>query len=97
MAEIRNRIIRSSTPEEKERHRAVRDGVEQELSELKRWARQTAAEHRERIAIGTVLSAQEREVLDAIDKYAAEHALPGRSAVVREALSLLLGIEIAPK
>ena len=29
--EIRNRIVREATPEEKERHRAIREGVEQDL------------------------------------------------------------------
>jgi hypothetical protein len=93
--EIRNRIIRQATPEERERHSAARREVERELPELKRWARQVAEEHRERIAVGTVLSAEESAVVEAIDNYAATHSLPGRSAVVREALSRLLGIEIA--
>jgi len=42
-----------------------------------------------------VFAADEQPVLDAIDAYAAGHALPGRAAVVREALSRLLGLDIA--
>ena len=92
--EIRNRIVREATPEEKERHRAVREGVEQDLPELKRWARETAARHRERVAVGTVFTDQETNILAAIDNYASEHSLASRAAVVREALAHLLGIEI---
>ena len=33
------RIIREATPEEKARHRVIREQVEQDLSELKQWAR----------------------------------------------------------
>src|SRR5437016_3087044 len=93
--EIRKRILREATPEEKERHRAIREGIEHELPELKQWARNAAAQHPERIAVGTVFKAEEARVLEAIDAYAAQHALPGRSAVVREALAHLLGIQIA--
>jgi hypothetical protein len=92
--EIRNRIVREATPEEKERHRAIREGVEQDLPELKRWARETAARHRERVAVGTVFTDQETNILAAIDNYASEHSLASRAAVVREALAHLLGIEI---
>jgi hypothetical protein len=93
--EIRNRIIRQATPEERERHSTVRQEIERDLPELKLWAREVAERHRERIAVGTVLSAEESAVVEAIDNHAATHSLPGRSAVVREALSLLLGIQIA--
>jgi hypothetical protein len=44
--EIRRRIIREATQEEKERHRAIRAEIEQELPELERWARETVARHR---------------------------------------------------
>src|SRR3954447_21917045 len=81
--EIRKRIVRVATSEEKERHRAIREEVEQELPELKRWARDTAAQHRERVAVGTVFTDQEANILEAIDKYAREHALTSRAAVVR--------------
>ncbi len=94
--EIRRRIIREATPEEKERHRTIRAEIEQELPELKQWARETAARHRERVAVGTVFTDQETGVLEAIDDYAMKHSLPGRGAVVREALAQLLGIEIVP-
>jgi hypothetical protein len=48
--EIRKRIVRPATPEEKERHRAIREGIEQELPEMKQWAREAAARHKERVA-----------------------------------------------
>ncbi len=92
--EIRQRILREATPEEKERHRTIREEVERELPELKQWARETAARHRERVAVGTVFTSEEAVVVDAIDDYAAKHALPDRGAVVREALAHLLGVEI---
>ena len=93
--EIRQRILRSATPEEKERHLQIRQQVAQELPELQEWARDVAARHRDRVAVGTVFTAQEADVVEAIDNYAATHALPSRSVVVREALSRLLGVEIA--
>ncbi len=92
--EIRNRILRPATPEEAERHQQIREQVEQELPELTTWARAAATRNRERISVGTVLSADEADVVSAIDEYAAKHSLSGRGAVVREALSRLLGIEI---
>ena len=92
---VQNRIIREATPEDRERHAAIRVQTEQELPELKSWAKAAAARHRERIAVGTVLAADELSVLTAIDEYAAKHALSGRGAVVREALAQLLGISIA--
>ncbi|HPM79967.1 MAG TPA: hypothetical protein PLF81_04680 [Candidatus Anammoximicrobium sp.] len=93
--EIRQRTLRSATPEERERHQQIRQQVEQELPELQQWAREVAARHRDRVAVGTVFTAQEADVVEAIDKYAARHALASRSVVVREALSRLLGVEIA--
>jgi hypothetical protein len=92
--EIRNRILRSATPDEAARHADIRERIEQELPELTQWAREAAARHRERIAVGTVFGIEESKVIAAIDEYAAKHSLPGRSAVVREALARLLGIEI---
>ncbi len=92
--EIRKRILRPATPEEKERHRQIRQEIEADLPELKEWAR-AAAEHQERVGVGTVFSAEEAQILKAIDDYAAKHALPSRGAVVREALASLLGVEIA--
>lgn len=93
--EIRNRIVRPASADEKSRHDTIREQIAQELPELKEWARKAAVRHRERIAVGTVLTSQETRVLDAIDDYAAKHSLSGRGAVVREALARLLGIEIA--
>ena len=95
--EIRKRIVREATPEEKERHHTIREQVEQDLPELKQWSRAAAARHRDRVAVGTVLTGEETKIAEAIDDYAAQHSLAGRSAVVREALALLLGIELARK
>jgi hypothetical protein len=87
-------MIPEATPEERERHPIIRAEIEQELPELKRWARETAARHRERVAVGTVFTDQEASVLEAIDNYAVKHSLSGRGAVVREALAQLLGVDI---
>lgn len=95
--EVPKRIVREATPEEKERHRLIREQVAQELPELRQWARVAAARRQERVAIGTVLTGEEASVVKAIDDYAAKHSLAGRSAVVREALSQLLGVELARK
>jgi hypothetical protein len=92
--EIRKRIVREATPEEAERHRAFRQQIETELPELKQWARAAAARHPDRVAVGTVLTGDETKIVEAIDNYAAQHALAGRSAVVREALAQLLRIDI---
>jgi hypothetical protein len=92
--EIRNRIVRNATPEENERHSAIRQEIQNDLPELKKWARKTAARHHERVAVGTVFTDQESIVLEAIDNYAAKHSLSSRGAVVREALAHLLGIEM---
>jgi hypothetical protein len=93
--EIRQRIERPATQEEKERHHQIRQEIEEELPELKQWARKVAADHTERIAVGTVFSADEAQVLNAIDAYASKHSLRNRGAVVREALAQLLGIDVA--
>ena len=42
-AKFASAIVRPATPEEKERHRQIREQVEEELPELKRWAREAAA------------------------------------------------------
>ena len=93
--EIRNRITRPATPEEKERHKQIREEIEGDLPELQQWAREAAARHTDRVAVGTVLTGEESHVLMAMDAYAEKHSLQGRSAVVREALANLLGVEIA--
>jgi hypothetical protein len=92
--EVRQRIVRPATPEEKERHRQIRDEIEDELPELKRWAREAAARHAGRTPVGTVFAEEETHVVQAIDHYAASHALADRSGVVREALAQLLHIDI---
>ncbi len=95
--EVRQRIVRPATPEEKERHRQIREQVEEELPELKRWAREAAARDAGRIPVGTVFGEEEAHVVRAIDQYAANHALANRSAVVRKALAQLLHIDIEQK
>jgi hypothetical protein len=95
--EIRNRIVRDATSEEKERHALIRAEIEQELPALKVWARAAAARHSDRIAVGTVFTSEETSVVQAIDDYAEAHSLANRGAVVREALSRLLGLEIEPR
>lgn len=95
MTDKLKRIVREATPEETERHRVIREQVKQDLPELREWARAAAARHQERIAVGTVLSGEETKLIDAIDDYAAKHSLAGRSAVVREALAQLLGVDLA--
>ncbi|HEV3003930.1 MAG TPA: hypothetical protein VGX78_05685 [Pirellulales bacterium] len=92
--EIRHRIVREATPEEKARHSTIRSEIENELPELKQWAREAAARHRDRVAVGTVFTADEANVVKAIDDFAAKHSLGSRSAVVREALAQLLQIEV---
>jgi hypothetical protein len=49
------------------------------------------------VAVGTVLTGEETRFAEATDDYAAKHSLEGRSAVVREALARLLGIDLARK
>lgn len=44
--------------------------------------------------MGTVPTGDEETLVEVIDEYAAKHSLAGRSAVVREALSQLLGVEL---
>ena len=77
------------------RHSAIRAEIEKELPALKDWARVAAARHSDRIAVGTVFTSRETDVVQAIDDYAAAHSLENRGAVVREALARLLGVEIA--
>jgi plasmid replication initiation protein len=93
--EIRQRIVRAATPEEKQRHQTIREQTADELPELTQWARQVAAKNREQVVVGTVFSAEEAAVLTAIDDYATTHALSNRAAVVREALSQLLQMPIS--
>jgi hypothetical protein len=92
--EVRGRVLRPATPEEKERHGQIREKIEAELPELKRWAREAAARHAGRVPVGTVFGDEEAHVVEAIDHYAASHALANRGAVVREALAQLLSVEI---
>ena len=93
--EIRQRIQRPATQEEVARHQQIRQEIEEELPDLKQWARAAAAAHKERVAVGTVFDADEVSVVKAIDEYAAKHSLQNRSAVVREALAQLLAIEVS--
>jgi hypothetical protein len=73
--EIRERIVREATPEEKERRRAVRPETQTDLPELMQWAGETAAELRERLVVATVLTGQGTTAWKATDDYAAKHAL----------------------
>ena len=93
--EIRHRITRPATAEEMARHQQIRQEIENELTDLKDWARAAAVNHKDRIAVGTVFGAEEAPVVQAIDEYAAKHSLKGRGAVVREALAHLLAIEVS--
>src|SRR5207253_3007668 len=93
--ERRQRIVRPATPAEKARHQQIRQHVEEELPELKQWAKAAAARNKDRVAVGTVFTAGEAQILQAIDEYAAKHSLQNRSAVVRAALAHLLGIDVA--
>jgi hypothetical protein len=92
---VRQRIVRPATPEERERHIQIREAIQEELPELRQWAREAAARHIERVRIGTVFGEEESHIVQAIDRYAAGHSLDNRAAVVREALSQLLSIDIA--
>lgn len=87
-------IVHHATPEERARHAEIRRQVEGELPELSAWAKQVAATGERRVAVGAVFTAQERQIVEAIDACAEGHALSGRAAVVREALGLLLGLRI---
>lgn len=91
------RIVHQATAEEQARHAEIRRQIESELPELSAWARQVAAIESGQIAVGAVFTAEERPVIDAIDAYASGHSLPGRAAVVREALGRLLGLSISPQ
>jgi predicted transcriptional regulator len=93
--EMGRRIVRPATAEEAQRHATVRRAIEEELPEIKEWARQAVAECDNRVAVGTVFSADEKPVVEAIDAYAASHSLPNRSAVIREALAHLLNLRIS--
>src|SRR5438552_17117725 len=90
--EIRQRIRREATPEEKERHRILREQIAQELPDLKKWATEAAARQRDQVAVGTVLKAEEIVVLVAIDSYAAKYSLTGCSDWLRESLITLWGV-----
>ena len=95
LREMGRRIVRPASAEELQRHDQVRQGIEQELSEIQERARHVAAQCRSRVAVGTVFSADEKPVVEAIDAYATSHSLPSRSAVIREALGRLLNMSIA--
>jgi hypothetical protein len=65
-----------------------------EFPEVTKWAKDVAARHNDRVAVGTVFASNEINVVQAIDDYAAKHALESRGAVVRESWGQLLGIEV---
>ncbi len=84
------RIVREATPAEHKSHEAIRAAIDAERPEIVAWARDAAGQ----MAVGTVFTADEIPVLEAIDAYAATHNLSSRSAVVREALSRLLDMQV---
>ncbi len=92
---IGKRIIRTATAAERNRHADVRTAMAVERDEIAAWARSVAAGSASQVAVGAVFTAAEAPVLEAIDAYAARHDLPGRSAVVREALARLLDMPVA--
>lgn len=92
--DLGKRIFRDATPAERERHAAIRAAVEAERPEIDAWAREESDRIGGQVAVGTMFTSDEIPVLDAIDAYAASHNLPGRSAVVRAALSRLLDIQV---
>ncbi len=94
-SQVRKCIVRPATAEEKGRHELIRQEIKEELPQISQWSRVTAGKHRDRVAVETVLSAEEGNVLEAMNNYAVDHSLPDRSAMVREALANLLGIDIA--
>lgn len=87
---VGKRIVREATPAEHERHVALRAAIDAERPEIVAWALNAAGQ----MAVGTVFTTDEIPVLEAIDAYAASHNLSGRSAVVREALSRLLDMQV---
>ena len=93
--EIGQRIERAATPEEQTRHDRIRKEIEVETPELIQWAKSAAANHRDRVNVGTVFTADEVEIVKAIDNYAVTHSLADRGDVVRQALANLLGVEVA--
>ena len=93
---IRNVINRPATAEEQERHRNIRAQVATEFPRIQAQGREILAETAEaRRHLDTVFNSEEEYVFDAIDQFAASNSLANRGAVVRMALSKLLGIEIA--
>lgn len=92
---VGKRIIRAASAAEQNRHAEVRAAVAAERDEIAAWARSVAASPASQVAVGAVFTAAEAPVLEAIDAYAASHDLPGRSAVVREALAQLLDMPVA--
>lgn len=103
--EMGKRIVRPATAEEARRHADVRRVIEEEVPEIKEWARQAVPQDVNQVTVsqvtigqvtvGIVFSDDEKPVVEAIDAYAASHSLPNRSAVIREALAHLLNISIA--
>ncbi len=92
---LRKVINRPATAEEKTRHRSIRAQVAAELPRIQAKGRQILAETAgERRHLDTVFISGEEYVFDAIDQFAASNSLANRGAVVRMALSKLLGIEI---
>ena len=79
------RIFVKLTPEQKEYFRRAREEIEAEFPP-KKLARPR---------LEMVVAPEETKLLDAVDQYAAKHALPNRGAVLRVALSKLLKLKLA--
>lgn len=92
--EIRHRVHRPATPDEKARHDQIRSEIEREAPELASWASSVVDQNVDRVRVGTVFTADEANIVKAIDDYAANHSLDNRGAVVRQALAKLLGIDV---
>ena len=92
--EVRERIRRPATPDEKARHDKIRAEIAEEMPDLTAWAKTAAAAHKDRVSVGAIFTAEEAQVVEAIDAYARTHSLPNRGAVVRQALANLLGIQL---
>lgn len=79
------RIMVRMTPEQRKEYRKV-VAAEEKAGPPRRAVSKQRLE--------TVFSPEEARVLDVVDQYATDNGLPNRGAVVRVALSRLLGLEI---
>ena len=81
----------------REQAKRVREQVEQDREQIAAEARQAvddAVRDGKLTKLTVIFRADERKVLDALDRYGSEHGLKSRSQVVRAALSKLLHIDL---